>query len=165
MKNIKKILLLNLMVILFVIGCSENPVSTPPYIPVNVLLTSPDTVIIEGNKIYLTTEMWRDFMPVSPPDGKPLITVAKIETVDSSKISNSINADAIYIVNGGEVWKSFLSDEAPGSDLLKPFRIVKIARDGPKWGPGINVDVVVRLLANNNVYLLRASNQYIARTD
>ena len=42
----------------------------------------------------------------------------------------------------------------------------KIARDGPKWGPGIQVDVVVRLLDKEELfYLLKAENQLIQRTD
>ncbi len=42
----------------------------------------------------------------------------------------------------------------------------KIARDGPKWGPGIQADVVVRLLdKEERFYHLKAENQLIQRTD
>ncbi|MCL5029626.1 MAG: hypothetical protein M1480_11505 [Bacteroidetes bacterium] len=161
MKVTKYIVLISIVFLL--VQCS-NPVSSPPFVPIEKLLSAPDTISIEGKNIYLSTFMWRDFMPISPPDGKSLIVIAKIETVDSSKISSSIIADAIYIVNDNQVWKSYLRDESPGSDLIKPYRIVKIARDGPKWGPRIYVDVVVRLRVNLNIYLLKASKQYIGAT-
>lgn len=163
-KKIFPYFLLLLLFSLFLVQCS-NPVSSPPEIPIEVLLSAPDTLLIENQNVVLSTYMWRDFQPISPPDGKPLIAITYIETVDSTIISSSIVVDAIYIVNNGEVWKSFFSDEEPASTELRPYRIVKIARNGPKWGPGIYVSVIVRLKKNTNSYLLRASEQYIGRTD
>jgi hypothetical protein len=41
-----------------------------------------------------------------------------------------------------------------------------VVRGGPKWGPGIKVDVVVELKdAKNQSHLLRASKQDIHRTE
>ncbi len=41
-----------------------------------------------------------------------------------------------------------------------------VARNGPKWGPDIKVDVVVRIVDRaGNEYLLKASNQKIERTE
>ena len=37
-------------------------------------------------------------------------------------------------------------------------------RKGPKWGSGVSVDVVVRLLQGGREYRLRAANQPVART-
>ena len=145
-------------------GCSD-PVSSPPDIPIGILLSAADTLTLENQKIVMTTYMWRDFMPISPPGGKPLAAIIYIETIDKSTISPSITSDAIYIVKGNEVWKSNFSNEQLPSDVIIPFRIVKIARDGPKWGPGIYVDVVVRLKVNGASYLLKSSQQYIGRTD
>jgi len=48
---------------------------------------------------------------------------------------------------------------------LRPFRIVKIARNGPKWGPGIYVSVIVRLKNKTKGYLLRADEQLIGRIE
>ena len=43
---------------------------------------------------------------------------------------------------------------------------ISVARDGPKWCPGVYVDVVVRLTDNQGRhYLLQAPKQYIHRTD
>jgi hypothetical protein len=157
------VILFSSFLVLFLAGCSD-PVSSPPEISIYNLLSAPDTLEVENQKIFMTTYMWRDFMPISPPNGKPLIAIVYIETIDSSEISPAIIADAIYIVNRREVWKSYFSDEQPAGES-KPFRITKIARNGPMWGPGIYVDVVVKLKVNRTIYLLKASRQYIGRTD
>ena len=146
------------------IQCAD-PVSFPPEIPIEALLSAPDTLLIENQSFILSADLWRDFAPISPPGGNPLIAILYIETVDSSAISTSISADVIYVVNNDQVWKSSFSKEGAPSTELKPYRITKIARDGPKWGPGIYVDVIVNIKATNNNFLLRAGDQYIERTD
>jgi hypothetical protein len=157
-------ILLPLIIIVLLIKCSD-PVSVPPDIPIETLLASPDTLNIENHSIVLTTYLWRDFQPISPPNGKPLIALVYIEISDSSNIPSSMNSDAIYIVYNNQVWKSFFSTEERPPDEMKPFRLTKIARNGPKWGPNVYVDVIVRILVGDKVYLLRASEQYIGRTD
>ncbi len=148
------------------IGCSQNPVSAPPDIPADQLLASPDTITVNGRQLYLTTYMWRDFQPISPPDGKPLIAICYVTATDTTQLPGSISADAVWIVYSNQVWKSWFTNETPPSDELRPNRIVKYARNGPKWGPRIYVDVIVRVtVGNGNSQLLRASNQWIGRTD
>lgn len=149
---------------LFFVQCS-NPVSSPQDIPIKTLLSAENTLLIENKSVVLSTYLQRDFQPISPPDGKPLIAVASVETTDSSIISSSINLNAIYIVYNNQVWKSFFTNEERPSIEMRQYRIVKIARDGPKWGPKIYVDVIVSLEVGNNNLLLKASKQYISRTD
>jgi len=163
MKQIISILL-SLILTFLLIQCS-NPVSSPSYIPIETLLAAPDTLNVENQSIVLKTYLWRDFQPISPPDGKPLIALVYIETPDSSSLPATLNPDAIYIVYNNQVWKSFFSTEERPPDELKSFRITKIARNGPKWGPNIYVDVIVRIMVGDKVYLLRANAQYIGRTD
>lgn len=161
----KNIFILSLSIITFLLIQCSDPVSVPPDIPIEILLSAPDTLIIESQSIVLSTYLWRDFQPISSTNGKPLIALVNIETPDSSLIPSSMNSDAIYIVYNYQVWKSFFSTEERPQTELKPFRITKIARDGPKWGPNVYVDVIVRILLWDKVYLLRASEQYISRTD
>lgn len=150
------------------IQCSD-PVSIPQDIPVDIpietLLSAPETLNIENQTIVLSTSMWRDFMPMSPPEGRPLVALIYIATIDSTLITSSIIVEAIYIVNKDQIWKSFFSEEVPDTIELIPFRITKIIRNGPKWTPRIYVDVIVRIKVKGNYFLLRASKQYIERTD
>lgn len=74
--------------ILLQYGCSDVEVVNKnepllPDIAVEQLLGYPDTIYIEGRQVYLSTYMWRDFMPISPPDGKPLIAIMSITAVDT----------------------------------------------------------------------------------
>jgi len=110
--------------------------------------------------------MWRDFMPVSPPDGKPLIAIFTVMTVDSTDLPFGLQADAAWVVCEGEIWSTWIDEEAPPPEDEDPFRLVRIARNGPKFGPDVLVTAVVRLTDGlSTVYLLRADNQYIYRTD
>lgn len=147
---------------LFALSC-EDPVSAPPEIPLEKLLSAGDTVETNGKKIFLTTYLQRDFMPISPPNGKPLVAVVYIQTVDSSDLPSGLEAEAIYIVNDNEIWNSFFSKDIPPDN--SSFQLVRIARDGPKWNTGIYVDVIVLLKFNKESILLKASDQIINRTD
>jgi hypothetical protein len=114
--------------------------------------------------MVLSTTLWRDFMPISPPDGKPLIAVAYITATDTARFPSTVSADAIWIINGQQVWASWLALEP--FPPVQPNRIERVARNGPKWGPNIYVDVVVRLLdGQGNTALVRAPHQWISRTD
>lgn len=157
-------LLCNLILLILFLNKCTDPISSPPDIPIETLLSAPDTLIIENQKLILSTYLWRDFQPISPPDGKPLTALIYVETVDSSVISSLIDVDAVYINYNGQVWKSFINEEQPPVEL-KPFRITKIVHNGPKWGPNVKVDVIVRITLGNKYFLLRASGQYIGRTD
>lgn len=155
-----------LLALAALIGCSESEkiISAPPDIPLDQLQAAPDTVQVEGQQLYLETFVWRDFMPISPPDGKPLVAVMYITSVDSARLPATISADAVWIVYGDQVWKSWIVDAA--NSVANGYRLAKIAREGPKWGPGVRVDVIVRVLdAGGHGHLLQAPDQLIGRTD
>lgn len=151
---------------LIVIGCSDNGVSVPPDIPIDQLLASPDTIRIDTRQLYLSTYMWRDFQPISPPDGKPLIAIIYVTATDTAQLPSSISTDAVWLVYNNQVWKSWFTNEPIAPSELKPNRIVRIAREGPKWGPHMYVNVIVRVHdGKGGILFLRAHNQWIGRTD
>lgn len=153
------------IVMLLLAGCSDDGVPVPPDIPVDQLLAVPDTVIVNARALYLTTYLWRDFQPISPPGGKPLIAVVQVTATDTARLPGSISVDALWITYGREVWKSWLANEPIGYPE-RPNRIVMVARDGPAWGPHVSVDVIVRVAdGRGGAVLLRAPNQWISRTD
>ncbi len=149
----------------FILTCERNIQNPSTDVPPDILKISVDTLQLGQQRFVLKTEIWRDFMPISPPDGRPLTASIYIETVDSSAISFNLDSDRVYIVNGKDVWASSYAEELPDDyPSRQPFRLVKVVRNGPKWGPDIFVDVIVRILANDNIYFLRAKNQYIWET-
>ena len=145
--------------------CERNILGPPPELTENFLQSTPDTLHLGNQSLVLRTYLWRDFMPIIPPGGNPLYGVIKIETVDSSAISEDINSDGLYIVYNHEVWR-FNYDEEPPPDHpdQKPFRLLKFFRRGPKLNPRIYVDVIARINVAGEQHYLRASEQYIGAT-
>jgi len=137
---------------------------TPSTVSLYDLQAAPEEIEINGSSYTLETYLWRDFMPFSPPDGTPLGVLVRVITPGETAISSKIDATRVWVVNSKEIWETELvSQELPtiGNTLEKIGR-----GGGPKWGPGIGVDVVVRIidLKSGKDYLLRASNQYIHGT-
>ncbi|MDQ7065299.1 MAG: hypothetical protein Q9P90_13770 [candidate division KSB1 bacterium] len=150
-----------LAAVLLVGACSENPVA-PPDIDIRSLQAAPEKLTVAGKSLILSCSLWRDFMPISPPDGRPLVVVIAVQAADSTALPEGLDADAVYVIYEGQVWKAWLNENP---DLTQPpYRLEKVARNGPKWGPGVYVDVVVRLEYGGKTYMLRASRQRIQKT-
>ena len=124
-----------------------------------------DTLIIESNKFVLNAYLYRDFMPISPSDGKALISVNWIKNIDSIEISDNIDLIEQYVINNDSIWISNYENE---SSVNQPkYKIEKISRNGPKWGPKIYVDVISKVHDSQTDidYYIRTKNIYIERTD
>ncbi len=143
------------------LACGSNPVG-PQVLPIADLASAPSRVTVGGASLTLTPTLWRDFMPISPPDGKPLTGVLRIQTEDGSNVPAGVAADTAWVIRGSEIWATFVAPtpgRAAGPLLELPFT------NGPKWGPHETVDVVVRLRdASGNIALLRAPQQMIGAT-
>ncbi|MEJ2252147.1 MAG: hypothetical protein P8Y70_11050 [Candidatus Lokiarchaeota archaeon] len=121
-----------------------------------------EDVKIGNIALSLETYIWRDFMPITPPDGKPLTVIIKIHAQNVSEFPTTLSIERIWIINKLSINSTLATNE---------FRIYNntyemVFRDGPKWGPGIKIDVVVKLKYYDlSFYYLKASNQTIYRTD
>ncbi|MBN1416906.1 MAG: hypothetical protein JW973_17545 [Bacteroidales bacterium] len=124
-----------------------------------------DTLIIESNKFVLDAYLWRDFMPISPSDGKALISINWLRDIDSIEISDNIDLIEQYVINNDSIWISKYENES--SSTQPKYKIEKISKDGPKWGPKTYVDVISKVCDSNtnNDYYIRIKNIYIERTD
>lgn len=126
--------------------------------------TSPATASLASVGVRLEAYLWRDFQPISPPDGQPLIMRLRFVTADSTPIPATLQADSAWVTNGAAVWTTPVAEEWARTQGAPSFDV--LARNGPKWGPGIEVDVAVRLHdAAGGSVLLHAPRQLIARTD
>jgi hypothetical protein len=128
------------------------------------LRDAPASVVVAGQRLVLEADLWRDFMPSSPPDGRPLAAVLRVKVAGGGLPSADVRADHVWVVNGAAVWETTPVEEHPRGSMGPWLEVV--ARDGPKWGPGVRVDVVVRLRdKSGQAYLLRAADRLIGRTD
>ncbi|MBM3315659.1 hypothetical protein FJY71_07485 [candidate division WOR-3 bacterium] len=119
--------------------------------------SAPESVMVDGRTFRLQADLWRDFQPIAPPDGQPLMAAVRVVADDNMPLPDDLAVDAVWVLNGGERWSPPLSE--------RPERLAVHLADGPKWGPGISVDVVVRLARGSEAWLLRAPDVPIKRTD
>lgn len=125
-------------------------------------VVAPRLVTIDGIPYRGQASLNRDFMPFAPPDGEPLTLGIRIFTADSSAIPASVTADSAWVYNGNAVWRTAVVAGEPRN--TSSFDVGAVG--GPKWGPGIEVDVVVRLRDGaGHSFLLQAPRQLITRSD
>lgn len=150
-----------LAVSIALMGCSQKPTAPDPAPP--DLSAAPSSVTINGKTLTLSASLGRDFMPISPPDGKPLAGVLTVRTADGSAVSADVRADMVWVVHGADTWSVVPREERSRSETAPGYEVV--VREGPKWGPGVDVDVIVRLTASNGAtYLLSVRKQRIGAT-
>jgi hypothetical protein len=158
----KKTILLAFLVCTLISGCKLFESSGPS---IADLLAAPEQIEIDGREYILETYLWRDFMPPIPANGTQLIALIRVTATDSLPFPSSIDANRLWVINDELVWETEFSCENRPEDPNREHQLEKIAREGPKWGPNIQVEVVVRVIdEENNTYLLRAPDQWINAT-
>ena len=150
--------ILSLLIVGAVPGCEESP-SAPS---ASDLRQAPESVAVGGKMLRLTTEIWRDFMPISPPDGKPMVARLVVSTSDASPFPSGVGVERTWLFLGDQTWET--ADLQPESQQPGAPSLAVVARAGPKWGPGVTIDVVVRLKDSQTTYLLQAREQPIKAT-
>ena len=155
-------IILTPIVILNIDKINSNPNSNPmweDYIESGIY-TAQEEIHDENITYSLDTYMWRDFMPISPPDGKPLIAVITVYAHNAENFPLTTKIERLWIINGAEIKSASATDEfkVDGNQYEMVFR------DGPKWGPDIVIDVVVKMKINSQIYYLKAENQMIHAT-
>jgi hypothetical protein len=151
------------LIVMAAIACDRQAPAAPGPIPVDDLKAAPTSVTISGKTLTLAAALWRDFQPISPPDGKPLAAVIRVRAADATPVPTSVVAETAWVVFGDQVWSGSPREERNRAETTPVLETV--LRDGPKWGPGVDVDVVVRLTnERGQSVLLRAANQPILGT-
>jgi hypothetical protein len=138
---------------------------TVPSVPLETLLSAPEQVAVTGRTLTLETTVWRDFMPGDNAGGSELMAVALITAQDRQPYPTGLDADKVWVIYGDEVWEADFTDESGPPSQARLYQLEKKAYGGPKWEPGVEVEVVVRLVpALGARQLLRVSGQKIGMT-
>ena len=139
-------------------ACAEGPTG-----PSTAEITNaPVEIRVAGVGLTLEAYLFRDYAPVSPADGKPLIASVRLKATDGKDLPADLRAETFYVIYGEQVWTPDLVQEWPSTS---PGDMELVARNGPKWPTGSTVDVVLRLRHGNTALLLKAAGQQIHRTD
>lgn len=142
-------LVLSLLLVCVIAGCQTAPSEPDP----GDLRRVPTTAVVGGQPFTLPVDLWRDFMPFGPPNGKPLAVVVRLP-----QHLATVAVERIWVIFGDEQW-SAVAEQVPGTQDW-------VARNGPKWGPDVRVDVVALLREDNGRgVLVRAADRLIQRTD
>ncbi len=140
------------------------------------LQSAPPEVVIDGRSLSLSAYPWRDFMPGTSAggDGSPMMVVVKVATSDKKPIPSGVRMDRVWVLFGEQVWETSELRDQPktppyNKDLwvnCSDLPVCEVtARGGPKWGPDVFVDVVVRLTDNEGRHhLLQVPKQYVNAT-
>ena len=123
-----------------------------------------DTLTIGSNSFVLDAYLWRDFQPISPPDGKPMISINWLINTDMVKIPDNISMVKQYVFYENDVWET---DYEETSSPMPEYKLERISRNGPKWDPNIYVDVISQIhdSQSNEDYYIKRENVYVLRTD
>jgi hypothetical protein len=131
-------------------GCGASP--TVPDQTISQLRAAPTVVTIDGARVELQVDVWRDFQPISPAGGKGLQVSVRLPATTATFIM-----ERLWVVFGDEVWDS-TPTAVVGSTTWT-------AGEGPQWGPGGTVDVVAQVRGpNGTVRLVRAADRLIVGT-
>jgi len=157
-----------LLVPLLAGGCivGDNLEKSAPGVPaftMDQLRAAPETLRVGNTEVTARAELWRNFMPISPPDGGPLGGVVDLTPADSAAGLPAVTDAYVWVLNGSRAWATALAPEEPvGPANTKRYRF----GGGPKWGPGISVDVVVGLRTRpDHIDLVHAGKVPISRLD
>jgi len=152
-------------------GCSDAPkdpvrpiVHPVPEHSTQELLAAPEDLKFSGITFDVSVTLWRDFQPVSPPEGRGLAAAVEATALGEPTFPSEIVSAYVWVLHGDDRWESWL--KPLGSPAGDPATMRYLAADGPLWGPGIDVDVVVGLrTASSAVHLVKIAGVPITRTD
>lgn len=123
-----------------------------------------DTLVIGTSMYVLDAYIWRDFMPVSPPGGKPMNSINWLVNVNLQSIPDNLTMVKQYVIYNDSVW---ISDyEIISATSQPPHKMEAISRNGPHWGPGVSVEVVslIRDSSTGKDYFLSRKDVNITQT-
>jgi hypothetical protein len=139
------------------------------------LRSAPTVVVLDNKSLSLSAYLWRDFNPMQGANGSPLMVTFKLAGADKKPIPSGVRMDRAWVLLGDEIWEASdlrgrIPAQVPAKDSWINCSALPVCgttvRDGPKWGPGVSVDVVVLLTdSEGKHYFLQAPKRYITRTD
>ena len=151
-------------------GCEQEPSDEHHFINDSAATEwlfeeSCDTIRIDSTNYILEAYLYRDFMPVSPPEGRPLVSLNCLVALDSAEIPLTINLVKQFVIYHDTIWiKHYEKDDY--DDKTRSYQLCRVSINGPLWEPGVLVDIVAEIYnsKNDSTYYLRSLDQLIEKT-
>jgi hypothetical protein len=129
----------------------------------------PERVDAFGDTLVIHPEAWRDFQPGvgMSSDGSELMVRIEVKSTERGRFPPLMRPDWVAVIHGDRVWMTYgVIEHLTVGELADVDYYTVMARHGPKWGPGITVDVLVQLVDQwDSTYRLRSTGVSIFRTD
>ena len=162
--------LLQVFLVILCLSCEEKPAERTTNWRIDGPLVaqlqngSGQSITIDEKTFELHAYLWRDFQPISPPDGKELLSINWLVDTDSVNVPNHIALSEQFVIHGDSIWTANYTDEKRQSP---PYVQERVSRNGPKWGPDLEVTVIAKVtdLSTGAGYYLRRDHVTIGRTD
>ncbi len=129
--------------------------------------TATETLAVSGVRLVLRTDLIRDFMPMSPPQGRPMYAIVRLVEVDTLAIPGGIVPDHLWALQPPRplpvtgTWSTPLLDDP----VVVPGQLWARAGCGPLWEPGTFATVIVRVPTPEGDRFLQQDSVAITRTD
>lgn len=121
------------------------------------LESAKEQVAIGGRSYALEVFLNRDFMPISPPGGRPMLILVRVKAADGNAVDPALQAERLWLIQGSARHETASLEQR----VDDAGRLEVVARDGPKWDAGSEADVIVRLSTGGASHLLAARAQSI----
>lgn len=122
------------------------------------LKNAPEYLRLDGINLDLSAYLWRDFMPPSGPNGSPLMAVVELEG-ENGLLPGEIESERLYIIYENNIWATGFDEVSIEDDEIEV-----ISRNGPKWGPDVEVEVVLMFNYDGKTYEIREDDVTIEAT-
>lgn len=118
----------------------------------------PEQVDVLDETLVIHAEAGRDFMPGNGmlPQGSPLMVFIEVRNIERGRHTPLLELEWVAVIHGNQIWMTPGAIErlnyGPGNSY------VVMARHGPLWGPGIEVEVLLQLRDRDGAtYRLRST--------
>jgi len=121
------------------VACSSAPTAPAQSEPtIQELRSAPQVVVISGLTIEPNVTLRRNFQPLASD-------VGVLVTIRLPASAASVAVERVWLLLGDEMW----SGDTIRNSGSGPTEWV--TRDGPKWSPGVTVDVVCRVRGSDGI--------------
>lgn len=163
----KKVQLILSILILATCSCKykeREPSISPDDHPYKPVSNVSEVQKIGIYNLRLNAFLSRDFMPMVPAGGAPLVCVISLVETEQKDIRGKFELQTFKIAALEGTWEpGFLVD----STSTNPYEIRRVSLDGPQLTPGRFVDVIgeFKSLETGKVYNILAKKQEIRRSE
>ncbi|MCK4530855.1 MAG: hypothetical protein KAU44_06720 [Candidatus Marinimicrobia bacterium] len=159
--------LLILIIIFSFVSCMDNDeteveVTVDAQLAYDLLNDASDTLIIADRSYILEAFLWRDFMPGDNMDHS-LTAVNHLVALDSLSIPANIDLTKQYVILSDSIW---IADYTDQRDSMVDYKLSRVSRQGPEWGPNISVNIVAEVTEEtaDTTYHIKVENIVIFAT-